>query len=530
MLFSIVALAFVVPHSGATTITDHSCTRQSLNTMRYDCHVELSSSAIVKIGHRPSGTSTWSWSIPQSGDDLDFTVYNFEPDVPYDYRIQVVGEATWEQDVLYPDPELPEDLGDLALTVTRKPASAVDYVLFDTMDCTLTKQYLVAVNTAGGYIAWYLDFDLEVGATSTLQEWSYTSDHTILGTVDKRNVYEWNWKGEVVNMDSYAHCNGADSSDVGPCPHHDAFKNPDNGLVYTITAVEDTTIAPSTTADFGTCTASDGFIDDGFDIRDGTFSVTDDYRLMSDFGYDPSVDGGPTPTACGDVLYWTDGDAWFDPAAPEIDYTHVNSIYARSIGGPEIVTLSLRNFSEVVQINASTGNVLWTLNGEDSSGRGDYNIVLDTAVTGGDARFSGQHHVTEANGLLQMFDNRLNIGGAARVIRLDLVPGSPGTATIIKSWEMREPGTPWSALDCHRGLGSAVTIPGFMGNRVLANCGPQTVIEELSEYDGERTTDPLLYISLDHVSPTYDYCSGSSGTGDTMHWYRAWPLAQIGEY
>lgn len=95
---------------------------------------------------------------------------------------------------------------------------------------------------------------------------------------------------------------------------------------------------------------------------------------------------------------------------------------------------------------------------------------------------------------------------------------------------MREPGTTtWPPLLCTF-LGSAVVVPGSMGANVLANCGPETVIEELDEGDGNATRDPLLYVALDH-SGVKDYCSDATELdASDINWYRAWPLLKLGDF
>jgi hypothetical protein len=102
-------------------------------------------------------------------------------------------------------------------------------------------------------------------------------------------------------------------------------------------------------------------------------------------------------------------------------------------------------------------------------------------------------------------------------------------ATIVKSWALRETGSQ-DPIDCTF-LGSAVLVPGSGGEHVLANCGPETLIQELGESDGELTVDPLLEISLDRSSAGgWDYCDGGGGPATRGHFYRAWPLAQLGEF
>lgn len=523
---------FAASPAWATTISSYACTRQAANSMRYDCHVELSGSDVVKVGYREAGTGgAWTWSKPKSGSSLDFTLYNFRAGTNYSFRVQVLG-SVYATGALTPAPELPTNLGALNLTVTLRASATTTakYVLFDTQDCQGDGSYLVALDTTDGHIAWYLDIPAETGGTA-LHGWRYTEDGNILGIVDRKSLYEWDFAGAVIDQVTYDNCDGTDGTDVGPCPHHDAFKLAGGSETLTLTASEDLTTDPTTTTDFATCGAYDGFVDDGFDVSVGG-AVVDQYSLETDFGFDPDVDAGPRPTPCAEAGFWN--GPWF--YQPMLDWTHANSIYVNKPGptAPEFVTLSVRMWSEVIFYNATSGTELWRLNGAESATRGDFDIVNDASVSGPE-NFGGQHFVTEEEGNLQMFDNRswLSSDIEARAIRLDIAPGSGstrGTATIVKSWVLRN--ADLTSLDCTDSVGSAVTVAGTALQNVLVDCGPENVIQELDEGDGLRTLEPLLDIRLvDNVGPAFDTCkSPVAEAGGVGNWYRAWPLLKLGDF
>lgn len=535
--FSLRALLLVIGvlagagSAGATTIQSRDCYVQANNLMRFDCHVELSNSDTVRIGFRPQAGGSWTWSGWRTGQVVDIVLYNFQPDVAYEYKVQVAAGPVSPAVNLPATPTLPADLGDLNLVFTKRGGEWQSaYVIFDTKDCKGAASYLVAVQVDGEYIAWYQDIAAETSIPGAeIHGWSYSAENTMLVIVDQQEIHEWAWDGSatwsITGM--AADCAGA-PGDQGPCPHHDAFRNPDNGRTYVLTGTEDATLAPADCPPFqGTpCeTAFDTFVDDGF--QEFPPPHWSEHTLMGDMGYDPSLDDGPDDPDCGSS-YW---GGTFEAATPALDWTHVNSVFASQEGLFDLVTLSSRQWDEVIRYNASTRSVMWKLNGSQEPGYGDFSIVNDSGILSGEADFGGQHHVTESNGRLLMFDNRTHrtVGGA-RVIELDPDTGT-SVATITKSWEMRLP-TLLTQLDCTSGLGSAVYVPGTYGNSVLAVCGHQTDIQEIDEHDGMRTLDPTLDIKLD-ADPTggWDTCrSGPLATSPGIHWYRAWPLDRLGEF
>jgi hypothetical protein len=391
---------------------------------------------------------------------------------------------------------------------------------------------LIIVDTDGGYIAWYQDVTTVTGSNQ-LTGWSYTDDQTILLAMNQGEFWEWALDGsEVAHETHWGDCSGAVGDD-GPCPHHDLYRTSATGKTYVATGSTYDAATPSASNDFAdwkdNSSVNEGFVNDGLRVYPSGFGTWTGYTLIDDMEFDPDSDGGPDPYCLG---YW--------PNTFELsvcDWTHANSITAKQIGAVELVALSLREWSHVLQYRVDTNDLQWSVNGEDQTNYGTLSLEVDSGVTGedgSDASFLGQHHVTYYGGGLLMFDNRKDAqlrteSTSGRVIQVD-IDSTGGTATIVRSWVMREQGSPWAGLDCRQGLGSAVVVQGTNGDHVLATCGHPTVIQELDEYDGDNTRDPLLEISLDS-STSYDFCTtGTDPSQDDHTFYRAHPMVTLGEF
>jgi hypothetical protein len=61
---------------------------------------------------------------------------------------------------------------------------------------------------------------------------------------------------------------------------------------------------------------------------------------------------------------------------------------------------------------------------------------------------------------------------------------------------------------------------------VLALCNAEYTIAELSDPDGDLDGAPALVVSL----PEADYCPGGTTRASIGGWYRAFPLATVGEF
>src|SRR6185295_11068638 len=116
-----------------------------------------------------------------------------------------------------------------------------------------------------------------------------------------------------------------------------------------------------------------------------------------------------------------------------IDWTHMNSIAASSYGRTEVIDVSLKEWSQVIRINAATGTIVWRLSGEPSDSDW-FPIDIAPGIVGA-ATFGDQHYVHGiAEDVLMMFDNTGDPNGS-RVLQIALDKTSEG-ATIEKSWAM----------------------------------------------------------------------------------------------
>jgi hypothetical protein len=379
----------------ATTIEDVTCARQS-NKMRYDCTVDLSESDTVRIGHRPAAGGSWNWSDWAQGDPVDFVLYNFKPEVSYEVKAQVAGGPTSDpetfSDLGTSDPELPSALSGLSLGLTVSGSQKTNYVMFETPGTGSSRRYIAIVNVSGGFICWYQDVQDAV-SSSRITGWSYTDDNTVLAVLNQGYLYEWDLDGSVLHSENLsADCQGG-TGDEGPCPHHDAYRNPDNGRTYlTMGSIYDVVTPPVANPTYTGETGLDSFVEDGYRGFSSDWSSHSDYGTIADMSQDPNTYGGPRPECL--TTYWTGTlDASYSPC----DWTHANGISAMQVGSTVRVYLSLRNWDRIVAWDPVSETVKWELSGYDNSNVGDLALSLDSGVTG-DANFYGQHHVTYHNG------------------------------------------------------------------------------------------------------------------------------------
>jgi hypothetical protein len=517
------------------------------NTMMYTVTVRVSDTfpdaahtAVVgftdvapKLGSTCSA-GPYKFAQPQVFDVDDtrtWKLYNFEPDTPYFYMVQIGAAGSYRtycgelSTVDAPVPTVPENLDALALEVTRAPGAIVHtkYVMLDTDDCG-GRGNLVVLDTGTGRIVWYLDVDAaaaDLAGTARLSGWRYQPGLTstsgrILAMIGKERVAELGFDGLPIN---YVDSLGCDGTGSGPCFHHDAWKSDVTGKTYVLSTTQDLDTSPAGTAwdDVG-CSVS-YFNDDGFSVLTGP-KVTDVGYLMTDFGYDPATDGGPREgdSACSSSTWGTNF------AYDSIDWTHINSISAAStVGGNEVIDVSLKQWDQIVRINPITNRVLWRLSPhEDYS---DLDLEMAPGVAG-PASFGDQHDVhSDGDGHLLMLDNTGDAG--SRVLRLSfqgaLGMAPPTTAVIDRSWVLTNAdGAP---LECPI-EGSAEIVPGTTGDTVLALCNAAHTIAELSDSDGLIDGVPALVVSL----PMIDVCPTGISLSAVAGWYRAFPLETVGEF
>ncbi len=371
------------------------------------------------------------------------------------------------------------------------------------------------------------------GAAAT--GWRYQPGTTatsgrVLMTFNRRYLYEWSFDGTQVNYGDFAPAGECDetSGAEGPCIHHDAYKSDVSGMTYVLSGKLAADDAIGTEWE-DMCGTDARFVDDGYQILNRRYAVTGDRFLMEDYGYDPTVDGGPNAVEDAAMRIACDSATWehfFDPSWGSIDWTHANALAGSRFGAMEVLDLSVKGWDEVVRLNATTGNRIWTL-----SSHADYSdwgpLGIDPGIVG-EAAFADQHdaHAVSATGMM-MFDN-LGDPNGARVLRIALTGmGASREATIDRSWAVVDAaGDP---LDCPL-EGSGREVPGTSSARVLANCNDEYTVVELDDATGNTGNVPALAISLPDGT-TEDYClSGGPATRMFRGWHRAFPLATVGEF
>jgi hypothetical protein len=538
------------------------------NTMMYDVTVTVDHAAaepghVARVGYVPSdefttcnGTTTWKWAHSETFDTSDtqtWTLYNFLPGESYHYKV-AIGTGPMArtrcgvlQTAAAPTPTLPTSLADLNLRFDYGgPAHPSDtrYVLLETDDCggsgtsfAGARDYVVVLDPAAEAIVWYLDLGALSrvrGASATgmrYQPGATATSGKILMSIARRYLFVWGFDGSTLGFRDFGaddECSAVPGS-LGPCPHHDVFQSDDTGTTY-VSASTISSIDSTGTEWEDACGAGADFIDDGYVVLDDAFEPAGDGYLMADHGYDPRVDGGPNarglaarPTAC-------EADTWshtFDQTRGTIDWLHTNSIAASSYGPGEVIDLSLREWSQVVRINAATGNLVWRL-----SGRAAYSdwspIELAPGVVG-TATFTAQHDVHAIGaGEIMMFDNMGDPAGS-RVLQMFLDPDTGG-ATIERSWAMVDRnGNP---LRC--GMeGTGALVPGSTDGHAFGVCKDRYVVAELDDPTGNSGARPPLAISLPDGSVAEGPFCASGGPVDrnfVRGWHRAFPLETVGEF
>ena len=533
------------------------------NTMMYAVTVTVDGTAsdadhVATVGFVPeaeyttcAGTTTWKYGRTQTFDTSDtrtWTLYNFQPGTAYYYKIRIGRPGTSMPvrircgtltTTAAPTPTLPANLAALNLTYEKSGTYASKYVMIQTDDCSGSgtstmnaRNYLIAMDPANETIVWYLDIaalaNLRGGAASG---WRYQAGPTAtsgrnLVQVDHGTLYEWGFDGSVVHQYDFLsgdECDG-DTGSAGPCIHHDAFKSDVSGNTYVLSSEisTDTIGTPWETL----CSASGShFVNDGYKVLTSDYALESEHTLMEDFGYDPTIDGGPKesvstsrPGSC-DALTWA---AFFDPATPPIDWTHVNSITVSRFGGTEVIDYSLRDWDQVIRIDASTGAEVWRLS--SYADYTDWGPISNGPGVSGAETFVTQH---DAHGVapntIMMLDN-LGDPTGSRVLEVSL-HRRPLETIIDKSWMMVDgAGDP---LTC-RTEGSANEVPGSDGANVMSVCADDFILVELDDATGATGTPAPLAISL----PMTGYCSSGGPDARTIlrGWHRAFPLATIGEF
>ena len=556
-----------VPRIVGTPVVTNPTFNGLANTMMYDVTVTVSNTGadalhVSKVGFASEDdytgclrTTAWKWSHTETFDTTDtqtWTLYNFVPGKTYYYKV-VVGSGPMARTrcgtlatTAAPTPTLPTNLANLPVQYDLPAARPADtnYVLIETDDCGATdtsyanaRDYLVVFDPFAETIVWYLDISAVSGvrgATSgavRYQPGPTATSGRILLSIERRYLHAWGFDGSSLafrDFDDDDQCSAVAGS-TGPCPHHDVFQSDDSGLTY----VSASTISATDSMDTAwedACGADADFIDDGYVVLDDAFEETGHGSLMADHGYDPRVNGGPNADELARRPFACAADTWtrtFDQTRGTIDWTHVNSITASSYGPGEVIDISLREWSQVVRINAATGNMLWRLSSRAELS--DWSPIDLAAGVVGDADFVSQHDVHAIGaGLLMMFDN-LGDAAGSRVIQIFLDPDTDG-ATIEKAWAMVDAnGDPMRCLF----EGTGMLVPDSANEHAFAICKDDYVIAELDDPTGNSGTPPPLSIWLPDGSATEGPFCASGGPTDRNRirgWHRAFPLATVGEF
>jgi hypothetical protein len=487
------------------------------------------------------GTTPWKYSTDvQRFDDSDtrrWTLYNFVPEVPYRYVVRTGSGGAYRYSCgRLPSVSLPAPLASLNFQYEAAgPAHAFEtrYVLLNLDDCGGTRgarANLFVLDAVNESMVWYLDMAAMTGLPdATVTGWRYqpardSAPERILAIIDRRYVYEWGFDGTLRNFQDLAtggECDGTTDA-RGPCAHHDVLTD-DAGATYLLSS----RASPMPTAGTDWAACSSRFINDGFRVLDADFEPVDAYYLMTDYGYDPRVDGGPharpvdapASDACS-------ANTWRPYLGDVVDWTHANSIDRTTDGSREVLDLSVRGWDQIVRLDAGDGSYLWSLASDPDYS--DWRLRMAPGIEGRRA-FSGQHDVhTVAPDTLLMLDN-LGDPRVSRVLRLSL--GASSVATIDRSWALVDSaGRP---LDCPV-EGSAQEVPGTSGEHVLASCNDAFAVVELDDpsgYPTSYTIEPPLVISLPDGTSD-DFCtSGGPSRRDMLRgFYRAFPLETVGSF
>ena len=491
-------------------------------------------------------TTPWKYSADvqrfDDGDERTWTLYNFVPNVGYRYVVRTGSAGTY----LYscgrlPRVSLPQPLAALNFQYEAAGAShpvETRYVLLNLDDCGASTPSgvhanLFALDTQNRSIVWYLDVAAMTGISgATVTGWRYqpasgSEPDRVLAIIDRRYLYVWAFDGTLrgfLDFASMGECDGTTDA-RGPCGHHDAIQD-DRGTTYLLTGR--VSPIPTRGTDWAACPSR--FVNDGYWVLDGDFEPTSDYYLMTDADYDPTVDAGPNARPVSDAssdACWANTWAAY-LGGDVIDWTHVNSIDRTTDGTNEVLDLSLRNFDQILRLDADDGSYVWTLANDPTYS--DFRPLRLASGIDGVRGFGGQHDVhTVAPDTLMLLDN-LGDPEGSRVLRISL-DASSGDATIDRSWALVDAdGAP---LECAV-EGSAQAVPGSSDEHVLAACRDAYTIGELDDsagYPTGHTIEPPLVISLpDGTSDDFCESGGPVGRGGLRGFYRAYPLETVGSF
>jgi len=489
-------------------------------------------------------TTPWKYSSDVLRFDYEstrtFSLYNFVPDTAYTYVVRTGYGGNYKYSCgALPTPTLPTAVGALNFQYeTAGPTHPVEtrYVLLNMDDCgasgassTGSHAQFMVLDTEAQTAVWYLDVAQMTGLDDpTVTGWRYqraTMDTParLLVLIDKRYLYDWTFDGGLRGYHDF----GATCADdqTGPCAHHDVIQSEETGNTYAIVSKESKQDPTDTL--WEECGTESKFLDDGFQVLDDAYGKLTEFYLMSDYGYDPTVESGPYDRAVTSSSDVCAASIWMDYLSGEvIDWTHMNSLDLSVVGGVEVLDISLHGWDQVIRVNADDGSYITSIAGD--SDYSDLGSLRMAKGIDGDATFSAQHDVHSVGyDTLMMLDNLGDRTGGSRVLRISNISTDP---TIDRNWPLIDAtGKP---MECPV-EGSAQEVPGASGNNVLSVCQDAYAVIELSEFHGDvsSTGHPPLFISLPD-GETDPYCSvgGPSSRRYLRGLYRAYPLAALGSF
>jgi hypothetical protein len=502
------------------------------------------------VGYVPSAeyvacnrTTPWKYSsdVRRFDDESTrtFSLYNFVPETQYHYVVRTGYGGNYKYSCgALPTPTLPTAVGALNFQYeTAGPAHPYQtrYVLLNMDDCGASgstsegshAQFMV-LDTEARTAVWYLDMAHMTGLDDpTVTGWRYQratmeTPARLLVLIDKRYLYDWTFDGALRGFRDF----GATCADdrTGPCVHHDVIQSEDTGKTYAI--VSKVSNQDPTDTLWEECGTDSRFVNDGFEVLDEEYRKMDEFYLMTDYGYDPTVDSGPYDRAVSSSSGVCAASIWVNYFRGDvIDWTHINSLDLSIVGGIEVLDIGLHGWDQVIRVNADDGSYITSLAGDPEYS--DLGSLRTAAGIEGPATFEAQHDVHSVGyDTILMLDN-LGDRAGARVLRISNVSADP---TIDRNWPLLD--ATGKQMDCPV-EGSAQDVPGSGGDNVLSVCQDEYAIVELSEYHGDASSSghPPLVISLPD-GDTEAYCT----TGGPAHrrflrgFYRVYPLSALGSF
>ncbi len=432
--------------SGGTTpppVLTADCVLDADHALRAWCEVTVSPAAAVTVFFGPASGAVREAVSPEASVHLvPLTV--MPPETRIDFRVEAAGlEVTgqFETSVVPVSTQM----------LTTGTPSWTHLMLASPCG----ESAVAIILDADGVPVWYHDFSLDgMGDQQTLDGVTWTEDGTVLGLVNRQAVVEVDLAGRTL-LDL------RHGEDFHLTVHHDLFRR--DGHTYVL--FQEVLLHEERF-----------YLLDGFYVFDEAGEEVAKWRLWDHFQ-------PPAPGPYGDL-----------PGA--IDYSHANSIWVEPDGD---VLVSFRHLDAVVMLEgdwtaAGFGELLWRLAGDDRSPLGsDMTLIFPLSPHG----FRHQHNAHFEDGLLVLFDNRVERDELSRVLRLDVDPAA-GVARLGQAWTMTL-GCPYQGSAWHTEAGHplAMCAPLNEGVEFDVETGDVRWTGSLSCGDGASMAVPrLIPVSL----------------------------------